>query len=84
MTELEEQRLKFYLVKARKILTEADFPGWLQKNSEGEKQKHALAFADEYIKGYEAGWKAHQDHLAQAFDAKPDMPKPPWSVEIGD
>ena len=84
MTELEEQILKFYLVKARKILTEDDFPEWLNKNSEGEKQKQELAFAHAYVKGYEAGWKAHQAHLAQAFDAEANTPRRPWGVVIPD
>ena len=88
MTEEEEKYLRFYLINTAKIADKSEFERWCQQHlqrPDGEEEfKHTLDLAKEFAAGYRKGWNAFKDQLQQAWNAKPDAPPPPWSVEIKD
>ena len=84
MNEFQQQQLEFYLERTGQINAYLPFDEWYQRHSGDAMEaefKTTLELANEFIKGYEAGWKAHRDHVATEFDALPDTPRPPFSAE---
>ena len=86
MPDHEEALLKFYLERTGGVNADLPFEQWCQRRhtgNAGEAEYQAtLDRARVYVKGYEAGWKAHRDHVAQAFYSPPDSPRPPFDVQI--